>query len=233
MYVGQDNVYLFQTSQDVIPIGDGIKDIIKGLNATQLRGVVAQFHDEDIKIAYSTDTNLDSELWLRFKYMPGGLNRYWTGPHELKEFQGVTNILNFDSQKNVRISFLDTDLYRRDDPGSFLDDGQNIHRTIKIRNLGLQQDHLLKLISRLYLATRIVQDETFYITLQSQDGSDSIVVSGTQVSSGNQRQLKQFLFPQRFLARVLTLSVENISNADLSVYDFSILFETIRRRTLP
>ncbi len=233
VYVGQDNVYLFQTSNDVVPIGDSIKDIIKSLTPTQLKNVVAVYHNEDVKIGYATNVNIDRELWLRLRYTSGGLNKYWTGPHELKEYQGEATILNFDTQNNVRVSYLDSDIFLRDDPGSYLNDGANIQRLIKIRNLGLQQDHLLKLISRVYLATRIVQDETFDITLESQDGSDSIVVEGIHISSGNQRQMKQFIIPARFLARVLTMSIENISNADMSLYDFSILFETLRRRTLP
>lgn len=233
VFVGSDNVYLFRTSQDVVPIGDSVKDIIKGLTKVQLRKISVVYHDEDIKIGYPTDLNIDSELWLRLRYENGGVQKAWSGPHRMKEYQGQATILNFDSSINVRVSFLDTDLYRRDDPGSFLNDTQDITRVLKIINLGLQQDHLLKLITRVYMALRTVQDEDFNLTLQSQDGSQSIVVSTTAQSSGNQRQLKQIFIPQRFLARVLSLTIENTSDSDLSIYDLSILYETLRRRTIP
>lgn len=233
VFVGSDNVYLFRSSQDVVPIGYPIKDIIKRLNKSQLRSIFTSYHDEDIKIGYSSGTLLDYEIWLRLRYNSGGVDRIWNGPHRMKEYSGTTNILNFDSQTNVRISYLDGNIYRRDDPGSFLNDGLSIPRVIKIKNLGLQQDHLLKLIKRFYLALRTVQDESFDISLESEDGSQSIVVTSTLQSSGNMRQMKQIFVPQRFLARVLSLTIENTSNGDLSIYDLSILFEVLKRRTLP
>lgn len=233
VYVGRDNVYLFRSSQDVIPVGDSIKNIIQGLTATQLANVVCTYHEEDVKIGYTDSSNIDRELWLRLHYTGGGIERMWSGPHILKEYTAVSQIPNFDSQINVRVSYQDLDLYRRQDPGSFLNDGQDQQRRIKIRNLGLQQDHLLKLITRVYLALRIVQDETFDISFESQDGSQSIVAQATATSAGNVRQLMQYLVGQRFLARVLTLSIENMGHSDMSVYDLSILFETIRRRALP
>lgn len=233
IFVGSDNVYLFRSSQDIVPIGDPVKDIIKSLSPDDLYNVVCQFHDEDIKIGYKIESALDNELWLRLMYNQGGVDRIWSGPHMMKPYNGVCSILTFNSENNVRISFVDNDLYRRDDPGSFLNDEQSINRSIKISNLGLQQDHLLKLINEIKMALRTNQDEDFEFTLESQDGSQSIVVSGSQDSSGNMRQMGQFQIPQRFLARVLSITIENSGNADLSIYDLSILFEVLRRRLIP
>lgn len=233
VFVSRDNVFLFRSSQDVIPIGDPIKSIIKDLTSTQLSGVVAYYHDEDIKLGYSTDVDINAELWLRLRYNQGGIDRVWSGPHIMKPYQGVCSINQWNSELNVRVSYLDTNLYQRDDPGSYLNDTQPIDRAIKIINLGLQQDHLLKLINWVYLATRTVQDENFDLTLESQDGSQSIVVSATQTSGGNVRRILQVPIPQRFLARVFSLTVENSSTGSLSIYDSSILFDVLRRRLIP
>jgi hypothetical protein len=233
VYVGRDNVYLFRSSQDVVPVGDSVKDIILNLSPDDLKNVTCLFHDEDIKIGYTENTDLDRELWLRFQYRGGGLTKHWSGPHVMKPYKEVATILDFNGERDVRISHIDNEIYRRDDPGSNLNDGQEITRSITISNLGLDMDHFLKLIWGMNLALKTSQDEDFEITLESEDGSQSIVVQTTAEYSGNMRKMKQVQFPQRFLARVLKLTVENTSAAAMSIYDFSILFQKQRRRLLP
>ena len=233
VFVGTDNVYLFKTSQDVTPIGNNIKDVIKGLSDAQLYQVNCVYHDEDVKLGYSSDVNIDSEFWLRLIQIQGGVNAIWTGPHLMEPYQLQTQIPFWGSEREYRVSVLDTDLFRRDDPGSFLNAGQDIVRRLKIRNLGLQSDQLLKLIQGLNLHLRVVESEDFTLTLEAEDGSPAMVVSFTVNSAGNIRMFKQVQIPQRFLGRVLTLSLENTNNSDMSIYDFSLLFSVIKRRLLP
>jgi hypothetical protein len=238
IFVGTDNVYLFRTSQDVIPIGYGVRDIILGLSKTELYNVNVVYHKENVKIAYTDSSHLDKEIWLKLIQQGGGINNIWTGPHTLASFDGQTIIDAWDSEEDYRLSYINVTTYenylqRRDDPGSFLNEGQNITRRLKIRNLGLQADQLLKLITRLHLGLRLTADETFDMTLDSQDGSQSIVVKFDVTNTGNSRQMKQVIVPQRWLTRVLTLTLENTNNSDISIYDFSILFQSLRRRQLP
>ncbi len=235
VYVGRDNVYLFRTSQDVVPIGDSFKDIIQNLSNEKLFSIQAVYVDEEVKIGIPTGetSDLDSEIWLRMWYDRGGIQKTWTGPHVMKEYTLCAIVDEFEGERNYRASISGADLFRRDDPGSFLNDGQLIQRNVTILNLGMTSDHLLKLITQLYMGLRIVQDEEFTITLQAQDGSQSLVFSTGIEASGNLRQMLQCRFDQRFLARVLQLSVQNESDADLSIYDFSILFQPMRRRRIP
>jgi len=233
VYVGRDNVYLFRSSQDVVPVGDSIKDIILGLSSVNLAKVNCMYHDDDIKIGYTDTTDLDREIWLRFQYRSGELTKHWSGPHTMKSYKEATSILSFNGERDVRVSHVDNKIYRRDDPGSFLNDGSDPLRAITISNLGLDMDHFLKLIWGMNLALKTEQDEDFDITLESEDGSQSIVVQTTAEYSGNMRKMKQVQFPQRFLARVLKLTIENTAASDISIYDFSILFQKQRRRLLP
>ena len=233
MFIGNDNVYLFRSSQDITPICNNFKDIIKGLTDTQLYAVSVVFHDEDLKIGYTEVSGLDRELWLRPLMVPGGMDMKWSGPHSMTSYTGQTIIPVWGTDRNYRISTSGVIISRRDDPGSFQDSGQPINRRLKIRNLGLQSDHLLKLITRLNLHLRLTADEDFTITLESEDGSISFVDTFTAQNTGNARRLRQFIMPQRWLARVVTLTIENSNNSDLSIYDLSLLFQPLRRRQLP
>lgn len=233
VFIGSDNVYLFNTSQDVTPIGNNIRDIIRSLTDDQLYNLNCVFHDEDIKIGYASEVDINSELWLRVFKVSGGLNTVWTGPHLMKAYTLQTQIPFWNGEREYRISTLDANVYRRDDPGSSINDSLDIVRRLKINNLGLQSDHFLKLIQALNLHLRLSEDEDFTLSLEGEDGSQSIVVAFTASSSGNIRMLKQVQIPQRFLARVLTLTLENANNSDMSIYDLSLLFSMIRRRLLP
>lgn len=240
VYVGRDNIYLLRSTQDIVPIGDNFKDIIQDLSDTSLFNLQAIYEDEEVKIGFTQDTDLDAEIWLRLWYEDGGIKKTWTGPHLMKPYVKNCFIASFGSERNYRVSFFGPDLYRRDDPGSFLNDGVSIMRAIKTRDLGLNADHLLKVINRVYLALRVTQDEDFDLALESQDGSQSIVVSASieltdaqKLVENGVRQMLQFWIPQRFLARVFLTSIENTSDADMSIYDLSFLFQPIRRRSLP
>lgn len=235
VYVGRDNIYLFRTSQEVIPIGDNFKDIIQALSDAQLFDVQAIYHDEEVKVGFESETgaSLDSEIWLRLWYEDGGIQKTWTGPHKMIPYAQCCQVLEFQGERNYRVSYSDADLFQRDDPGSFLNDGQEIERAIKILDLGLNADHFLKVLNQIYLGLRIVQDESFQISLESQDGSTSKVYEASIVERGNRRQMLQFWIPDRFLARVLTVTIENVSDGDMSLYDLSMVFQPLRRRALP
>lgn len=232
IYVGRDNVYLFRSAEEVIPIGDNIQDIIQGLTNDQLAGITAVFHEDHVKIAYSLQTDLDREIWLKMLYRAGAIQKIWTGPHELKAFKGESIIFKFDDNKNVRLSWDDTEFYRRDDPGTYLNDGQNMNRSIQITNLGLQYDDFLKLVTQLKIPVQIGQDEDVDFTFLSEDGSLPMVISTTLDGPANQTFMSQIQVKQRFLARVFSLTIENSSNGPLSLYAISILFKQIRRRRI-
>lgn len=233
VFVGSDNVYFLQNSQLLVPFGDDIRNIIQALSDEQRYSIQAVDHQEQVKIAYPTNTDLDREIWLKMVYNNGGLSKKWSGPHIMKPFQGEATISEFGGESEYRISFLDSNLYRRDDPGSFLNDGAKIQHSIRISRLGLQATHFLKVLNRVFLDLRIVQDEEFDIVLESQDGSQSQVYTETARLEDGARQFKQCWLTERFLARVLSVSIENASDGDLSIYDVSLLFSMMRRRMLP
>lgn len=232
IFVGNDNIYLFKTSQEVVPIGYNFQDVIKNLSYDNLKKVSVVFHEDQIKIGYTDTIDLDREIWLKVIQRQGGLNTFWSGPHVMKPYQGQSSTNKWNNDNSVRVSFLDDKIYQRDDSGSFSNDGVDIPRKLKIRNLGLQADQLLKLITRLHLHLRTVENEEFDLTFESEDGSQSMVVNFTDTYNPT-RHMKQVIVSQRWLARVLTLTLENTNNSDLSVYDFSILFQPMKRRLLP
>ncbi len=232
VYVGRDNVYLLRSADDLTPIGDNIKDIIENLTEDQLGNVQAVFHEDSVKIAYQNATEIDRELWLRFIYRGGQIQKLWSGPHVRKSFIEQALIPSFDDQLNVRVSHGDAEFYRLDDPGSYLNDGLPMARAIQFSNLGLQFDHFWKLITNIYLALRVAQDESFDLTFESEDGSQSMVIQVDVTASGTVRLLSQTQIKQRFTARVFKLTIEQSSNGPLSFYDISILYQQIRRRLL-
>jgi hypothetical protein len=232
VYVGRDNVYLLRSASEVIPIGDNFKDVIENLNEEQLASVSTIFDKDTIKVCYQDTVNLDREIWLRLWYREGAIQKAWSGPHIRTPFIEQAQILSFDDQINVRIIRDDTEFYRSDDPGSYLNNGQNMDRLIKISNLGLQFDHFWKLITDFYMSLKVVQEETFELTLEAENGSDPLVIEIVATPSGNTRFLCQTQLKQRFEGRVMTLTLENTSNGPLSIYDLSLLFKQIRRRLL-
>lgn len=232
IFVSYDNVFLFTSSQNIIPVGDAIKPILSSLTPTQLGLISVGYHKEHVKIGYPSDASLDSEIWLKLIYENGGVNRYWTGPHLMKKYTNACVAHQFDGAAQVRFSFDGADVFERDDPGSTSNDGEMIHRLIRSDNQGLGVDHFAKLITKIYMHLRLTQDEDFFITLVGEDASGNLVLQTTAQNTGNNRQLKQIQIPQRYLARILSITIENTSNGDMSLYDLSILFHQIRRRKL-
>jgi hypothetical protein len=221
-----------RSPDEIVPIGDNVKDIIESLSQDQLEQVVAVYHANMVKIAYEESLDLDREIWLRLLQREGSIRKIWTGPHTMKSFKEEATILSFDSQKNVRISWTDDEFFQRDDPGSYLNDGANIDRRIQISNLGLQFDHFWKLITWVFMSLKVAQEETFLLSFESEDGSDAMVVEVVVTPGNNPRLLSQTQLSRRWVARVMKLTIENSSNSLLSIYDLSILFQQQRRRRL-
>lgn len=233
VFVGRDNIYFLQNSQLLVPMGDDVRNVIQSLSDTQLYSIQNIYHEEQVKIGYPTDVDIDREIWMKFFYNNGGISKKWSGPHIMKSYTGENIITQFAGENNYRLSFLDNNLYRRDDPGSFLNDGAKIQHSIRISRLGLQADHFLKVLNRVFIALKITQDEDFDLVVETEDGSQSKVFSATALFENGARQLFQNWISERMLARVLSLSIENASDGDLSIYDISLLFQVLKRRTLP
>jgi hypothetical protein len=97
----------------------------------------------------------------------------------------------------------------------------------------LGADPYLKVVHGVDLHLGTVEDEDFDLTLESEDGSQSMVVAVNDVYNSANRHYRNIQIPSRFLARILTLTLENTNDSPLSIYDFSILFQVMKRKLLP
>lgn len=250
VFVGRDNIYLMQSGQQAVPFGYEFADVIRGLNEKQFFNVTCVFNENRMRIAYqSEDTNnLDREIFLELRQERGGVQKFYSGPHLLQEFSGEDSVnysgfvqdaasVPISPSSGLVLSCLGAELWVRncnygDQPA---DDmlADTIARSIVINRLGLEQDHLWKVIRRIYLALKLAQDETFNFTLAFEDGSSS---SFTQSKAADfdaaTRQLLQTQLTGRPRGRVISLTIANVGNQPISIFDISLLFTTLKRRQL-
>lgn len=231
VFVGRDNIYVFKSSDSILPFGYEFKDVLAALTDTQRNLVNCVFHEDRVKIAYpSSGTDLDREIWLELRLEDGAIQKYYSGPHTLLPFNTQAVASSFDSISNLRLSSYNSLIYQRD--SGTLNNGSSIARKIVINRLGLQQDHFLKLMTRVYMAIKIGQNETFTLTFDQEDGSSQTVKSEVALVATAARQLLQAHVVDRVLGRVNSLTIDNTSTMALSIYDISMLFNVIRRRQL-
>lgn len=231
VFVGQDNIYVLKSSDSILPFGYEFKDVISALTDTQKTLINCVFHDDKVKIAYpSSGTDLDREIWLELRLEDGAIQKYYSGPHALLAFNSQAVASAFGSANNVRLSTLNSKVYQRD--SGTLNNGSAIARKIVINRLGLQQDHFLKVMTRIYMALKIGQDETFTLTFDQEDGTTQTIKTTAALVATAARQLLQAHVVDRVLGRVNSLTIDNSSTMALSIYDISMLYNILRRRQL-
>ena len=233
VFISRDNAFFIQGTE-IKDIGNEVKDIFRGLNDIQLHRVHVNYHNKVLKIAYPSvttgDPDSDKEVWMELRAEQGGLQKYWSGPHVLKAMYDQASIIEFDSDRDIRISCSGTKIYQRDSGNS--NDGSDIERQMQLSRLGLQGEHFLKTLRAFYIAVKITTDEAFTITLDAEDGSDQMVLEADASFSNGERHLLQYSNPDRFLGRVHTITIDQTSSTPVSIYDISIIFKTLRRRLL-
>lgn len=233
-FVGPDNIYLFDGGANIVPIGYAVKDIIESIPMDRKDLIQAVYHENIVKIGYRDLSNIDREIWLELIQGEKGTERRFSGPHEMKEYSGQDVSDRFNGIDNYRISFLDNQLYRRDDTGSFLNDGQPQQRSIVINRLAMNVDQYVKILSRIEAELRTSQDENYDITIETVDGSPSpIVMSVSSDDYNGLRQTAQWDIPQRILATEFSVALENNSDGALSVYSITLVFGFLKRRRIP
>ncbi len=230
VFVARDNVYTVQG--ELIPdIGDEVRDILQALSDEQLAKINVVFQERYLKIGYPSSTGgCDRELWMELRNEEGGLQRFWSGPHVLKEYTTQAVALNFNGQRDVRISALGSNIYQRDI--GYLNDNADIVRSIVVNRLGLRAEHFWKLLTQIYLSIQISQDEEFDITLEYQNGSTTLSFTKEALFSEGDFQLLQSQLTERSRGRIVSLTITNESDGPVSIFDVSLLFEQMNRRLL-
>lgn len=232
--VGSDgNVYMIKNSEEFINIGDQVVSIFSALSSNDLYNVNAVFGNNTVRIGYTSTSNLDSELWLKF--VKGQQDRYpaWTGPHAMKSYTGQSVGRSFSNITDARLSFLNDKIYLRDSTTSQLNDTASAIRQITFNRMGLGADHFQKVVTRVYMGVTVTQPETFSYSFSAQDGSSgSMSFTGSAATANGLSQLVQAQAPSRFSGRIFSFTASNQSASAWSLYDMSILFNSKQRRRL-
>jgi len=234
VFIGYDNAYFMPQAQALEPFGNEIRDIIVSLTPNQRASLVAGWHDQRVKIAYSSSSTLgaelDRELWL-YLDKPTGLKAY-SGPHTLLPENGFISPISVPPLVDARISWRTTNLYQRDNQSTFTNDGAAQARKIIISRLGLQADDFWKVINRIYLALELFADSTFTITLDFEDGSSSINFTKAVLAADGTRQLVQTWVPSRVIGRVTKITFDVTSSSAMSIFEIDLLFQQLKRRKI-
>jgi len=233
VFISRSNAF-FIVGNDIKPIGDEVKTILQSLNDVQLHRVHCTYQNRIMKIMYpsvnSGDPDSDLELWLELRPEFGQVQKYWSGPHSLTGAYAQDTSLTFGTSRDVRASCSGVKIYQRDTGNANV--SSNIARKIVISRLGMNADHFLKSIKWIYLALKIAGNETFTLTLDAEDGSSQLILSDSVLSSNGLRQLNQYSNTSRFLGRVNTLTIDQASQTPISIFDVSLIYDVLKRRTL-
>jgi hypothetical protein len=231
--VCRDNVYTVQ-GDSIVQVGDEFADILSGLTDVQLQRVVATYHNKKVKISYPSgagdDPESDREIWIEQRQEGGQITKYWSGPHALKPSYDQDRSISFSSQREVLASCYGDRIYQR--ASGTDNDGSNIDYKIVIDRLDLSSEQVWKLLQRIYVAVKVEKDEVFTITLDSEDGSAQYSEAENVTFANGSRQFAQWFVSERVRGRIVSVTLEISSNAAISIFNISLLFKILRRRTL-
>lgn len=230
VFISRHGAYLVSNGSHVSPIGEEIKDITEALSEANLELINVTYHENRVKVGYTSSSGLDRELWLELRQEADGIQKFWSGPHALQSFVDQCSIGFFGSALDYRVSCSGANLYRRDTGNTNV--GANIAREFVISRLGLQAEHFKKLLEWIYLSVKITQNETFTFILDQEDGTTQFTFTGTALFATAARQLLQAKFTSRVAGRIEKLTIQNTSGAAISIFDISMLFKVQRRRLL-
>lgn len=230
IFVSRENIYMLQQG-NFTEIGDNVEPILRQLSDDQLSKIVATYHDKICKIGYPSVEGgaLDRELWLELRTERGRMNKIITGPHELLPYNSQAATIIFGEDRDQRFSCSDTRIFKRDSGTD--NNGSSISRKLVIDRLHMKNTHLRKLLTQIYIATQVNQNETFNLTLDFEDGSEQY--TGTlKALLKNTRQLSQHMIRSRPWGRIASLTIENTSNKAHSIFNISLMHELQQRRLL-
>lgn len=229
--ISRSGAYIVNGSAFLTPIGDEVRDILMGLSSTALNLVSCTFHENKVKIGYRQSANLDREIWVELRFENGGIQKFWSGPHVMNPYNYQAAIGNFNGVLDFRVSDDGSgNLYQRDTGN--LNNGSPIVRSIVINRLGMTQDHLRKLMQWVFLALQITGNETFTVIFNFEDGSVPYTISKTALFASAARQFLQIKIPDRIVGRIISVTINNTSSQQNSLFDISMLFKTQQRRLL-
>lgn len=239
---------------DIQEIDPGTEKFFSEMSPSLHDLVRTVFSEDRFIVGYSTSSTsvCDKELWYDFRDEPdGGKVVVPTGPHSMKDYQGIVNSLKYGSISNYRLSWGGTStldkLYRRDKPSLFTNNGSNIAIVIEMNDTGLGVDEFIKRLTRLYIRAKINQQETITITIPSRDQaslgegldydgsglstvSESMVLPYTGVAEIY--RLFQKVFTSRYRGTIFTPKLELSTDVDFRIVSLSLLYEIQRRRLL-
>lgn len=226
--IARSGAYMVTGSTAVSPIGDEVQDILQGLSDTALNKINCTYHQNKVKIGYTASSGLDRELWLELRHEPDGIQKFWSGPHQLQTFTDQATTGFFNSSPDYRVCAFGAKLYRRDSGETNV--GSAIARSITINSLAFNAEHFRKLINWIYMSVKIEQDETFNFTLTEENGTPSTSFSVTGSFANGARQFLQSKLTTRVTGRNGTLTITNTSSKLNSIYDIAFIFKPQRRR---
>lgn len=259
VYVGYDNLYLVRSQTEVVPIGYEFRDVLVGFNARQRERMLCSWHQDNVKISYTSETGLpsadlllcDREIWMQMTYVGGEVRRAWSGPHIIPRIKDVavcdlwdpTAIGTNNPKRDLRYAIHNDELavspftvtsqvVLMDDPASSEQLGDPQSRQIVISNLGLQADHFRKLLNRVYLAVQQAENLSITATLDFEDGSTPATLTLTKNASGTVRNFLQAFVTTRKVGRITKLTLDWDGTLPMSIYDISLLFKVQRRRLI-
>lgn len=261
-YVGRDNLY--QLNQFGLPVAKG-QDVLQLIRGMLKSGTnfppVAYYHQQQIKVAYSTGgTSYDTEIWCdvqleRVEQSNADVPRnVWMGPHTINSVLGYcvfpsgvfTDISS--TLEDYRSGFTTGSSAVLDYPGKTSNNGAAVARLLVFNDLYLNTDDFMKILKRLYVGGKFTSNPTMVVTfnMTDQDGAgegpsgtptsytDSIVINPQAKSFAY--MLNEKIFATRYRGRIVnafTLSwSDGAAEQTMNIYEISLLYESQRRRKL-
>lgn len=245
-FVGRRNVYRMSAGGKVFECGNDVREILRAISDTNISSVTAVYHEDHVKIGYTETSGIDRELWLRFRQDDGNVLPIFTGPHQMKSYTQQIATNSFAGVRDVRLSFLSNDMYKRDDFSSYLNDGSNIAVALETNDLSLGAEEFLKVVNSFKIKAKVAKAETLTLSTTMYDSSS--LGQGLDYSTDNAKQVfsdsmvipyagsgviyrtfpKQFT--ERYVGSLLRFAFTMSTNVDFRIQIMSWLFSMKRRR---
>lgn len=245
IFVGHDNVYIMNQYGTVQPIGNDVKAIIQAIPSASLPFTNIVYNNLHVKIGYQTTANVDTELWLDLRNDDGQIVPVFTGPHVMTAYSDQQSAQVFAGVRNVRLSFLNNQIYLRDDLSSFLNNGSLMAIYLETNDMGLGADDFIKDLNQIYFRAKILRQETINFNLLCYDnlsagsgldytGPDETTFTDSMVMpfSGSTLTYRLFqkLLASRYRGTIIRAQMSMTTNQDFRILSISFTYSNSRRR---
>lgn len=249
IFVGHDNLYIMNQYGTVQPIGNDVKAIIQAIPDASLPFTNVVYNNLHVKIGYQTTANVDTELWLDLRNDDGQIVPVFTGPHVMTPYADQASSQVFAGVRNLRLSFLNNQIFQRDNLASYLDNGNPIPLYIETNDMGLGADDFLKDINQIYFRSKINRQETMSFNLLCYDNlstgmgldyvgpdettfADTIVFpyAGSPGTGTTYRLFQKLISASRYRGSIIRAQFSWSTVYDFRIESLSFTYATIKRR---